>query len=197
MRRIRIQTAELRAKNGVVGSVIALAAWLTLGLGTTTALARPSVELKDEGMPASAVNIHIQTTTGPECMEEEHGSVATNGKPTDKLSFEAPFVHICEQAGEPPLAGTVTQATYNTAGTLKLKASPKLAVTMPGPCVYGFSKLVFQVPVGQELAPQGTQTGKLNKGSSQPGCAKTSTIGFLIQIYGSTSNRFLKGELIG
>jgi hypothetical protein len=169
---------------------------LLLASCATAALGKQALQLNDAHAPASTATVAIQANTASRCFEEQHGSVVSNGKPTDKLSFEAPFANGCEHVGDVPLAGAATGATINSLGALKLKMSPKLAVTTEG-CRYEFSKLALHVEIpGGGLQATGNSTGKLNKALSTSGCATKSVISFSVVIYGP-SNHDLETELVG
>ena len=100
--------------------------------------------------------------------------LATNIAETDKLNNSTHTGDGCNGAGY-GVSGAIKEVKLSAKGTQKFSLSPKVALTVPGPCVYEFSSFTgsFALPFSFDAFSEIVATGKLNKIMSLSGCART------------------------
>jgi hypothetical protein len=166
-----------RTKAVGVGLAASLALSLCLASGASAAL---PLFLKHEGkilVAGATVDAGVIVTIGGNgCFEFFGGKLSTNGKPKDKAGFTEVFPQECTSGYS--LTGLAKTVEVTSKGQYVIKASPKLALTTPGPCVYEASKLQGTFPVpGPVVTASLSGTAKLNKKLSNGTCAKAATMG--------------------
>ncbi len=172
-------------------SVSTLAVLALAGSSASVAAASSGLVLTESGMPAAngAVMRSIVDIGG--CTQaSESGTLAKNGKATDKATFTGERTHDgnCEPES---LTGIVSAASFSASGAASLKAD--LSYSQAGECAYTVKKLTFHFEVPGGLIGEGEAAGKLNKAASSGGkaCAKTATLPF-VAVFVDT-----EGELFG
>ncbi len=143
---------------------------------------------------------------GVNCTTQSGGTLLTNGKATDSLSFPTLESSNCtsEETGGPEpaylLRGTIGKATLHADGTALLKATPSLIVAEPFWCVYSAGKLsgTFNTTFQPQTLVRGITTATLDKrltlGAS---CAATESIEFRASISPSGGEGVYKAEIVG
>ncbi len=143
---------------------------------------------------------------GIRCTTQSAGTVLTNGKAADSLSFPTRESSGCaseETGGAEPaylLQGTIGKAILHADGTALLKASPKLIVAEPFWCVYSASKLsgTFNTTFQPQTLVRGTTTATLDRhltlGAS---CAASESIEFRASIFPNSTEGVYKAEIVG
>jgi hypothetical protein len=127
------------------------------------------------------------------CYQYVNGALASNATPKDKAKFSAIEAAGCAE-GSP--AGLMKEVELTSKGQFTMKFGPKLAITVPGPCVYEASKLkgTFTIP-GITYTNTFSGVGKLNKKLSLGTCAKTALIeGNEASIYDSEAFEYYTAE---
>ncbi len=174
-----------RIKGGIgpaITAVLLTASLLVSGAVTAGAASAHSLVLKAEGTIApvgtvSFVEMTINVEGNPSNCDfgEYNGRLVTNSQPTDTVTNAIP-VELNHCSAGTSIAGTITEAAITSKGRLTLKASPKLALTVPGGCTYEMSKLTASFPVpGFAYSSAESAKAKLSKTSSRS-CAKSAHI---------------------
>ncbi len=151
---------------------ISIIALLAIGATAAGGASASVLVLKSGGVEAKkgtpAIEAHL-TFVG-ECVEEAEGKVTVNAKATDTLAFKPAVEAFCEETGF-AVTGGVKTVTLNNKGKAIFKASPKVAVSEPGPCVYEYAKFegLFGIPGDTFVA--GEAIGKVNRKVSNPLCS--------------------------
>lgn len=104
------------------------------------------------------------------CKRSERGTISNNGKSSDKFALGTTYEQSC--TSETGLSGASKEVKATAKGAISAKFSPKLELTVPGPCVWTMSKASGTFTPGGELSTTLFGTGKLNKKASLPACAK-------------------------
>ncbi len=155
------------------------------------ASAAPRLVLTENGtrVEPGAYALNYQLAFDGGCLQESPGKLLSNGKPTDKLEFGAPVESECLEAGYGQV-GALKRITLKATGAATLSFSPKLEISEPGPCVYGFSRFTGTFPATIEVDIEGTGVGKLKRHGAGPSCEATRTVAFDAVESGITNDIF-------
>jgi hypothetical protein len=187
---------------GIAKAATALCATALLaGAAAVPANAATTLLVTDHGAelpPGEEVHDHmtvipINNALG-ECKRSERGSITANGKTSDKLAFSSIYEQSCTK--ETAISGAVKEIKATAKGAISVKFSPKLELTIPGPCVWATSKASGTFTPGGELSTVLFWTGKLNKKASLPTCPKKEAMEALFAL-GDESDFQLFTELRG
>jgi hypothetical protein len=155
-----------------VGVVLLTALALMLAvLPASGASAAKVLQLKVGGTPVANGSPGDTGLLIEECVIFSSGTVATNGAAKDKLTASSNAFSECP-AGVSE-SGTITETQLTSSGKVTLKGT--ITISLPGPCVYLFSKFKSKFSVPGSVNFEGTTVGKLNKSVSSHSCAKTTS----------------------
>lgn len=127
-------------------------------------------------VPGEAAGLLLDLTgvaQGGNCERLEDGSLVSNDKATDKLSFGTVTSETC--SSEAALSGVTKEVKLSAKGTYSIKFASKLVFRLPGPCVYDLSKMGGTFSTGRSLEQGVSGTGKLFKKGSSPACPAAET----------------------
>lgn len=129
------------------------------------------------------------------CALDEAGKLATDGKPSDKVTLEAgSFTRPCETT---KWASSVPSVTLKPAGegamTVSLKAT--IHVFVEPWCVYSLPKTIAFPPSSRSVGERGVE-GTLDKAASFGTCPPTHTTGVYFALDDSTGEEFT-AEVVG
>jgi hypothetical protein len=128
------------------------------------------------------------------CLQESGGIVRTNGKPMDRLLFEAPGYNSCEDGAV--VLGGVHEVRMYADGEASLRMNPVLSVTTAGPCVYDFRRLNGSTDSSGIAYIHGVATGRRDRAASAKSCAHELTTEFAVSELGQ-DGYVLGAEKIG
>jgi hypothetical protein len=167
-------------------SLIAVLLLGALTAGTASAK-KAGLQLSVEKVHAPAGSAAIAGISLQGCFEHTNGTLGSNGKSKDKLSFKGTSAIFCE--GESTLTGSITAATLSTGGVAAYKAA---LVLVTGECGYEFKKLSTAFSPNEGVTVGfGETTGKLDKGvSKSKTCPKTFTTSFVAGVDDSEGEAF-------
>ena len=175
---------DMRGSAGIGIACLTLA--LVLAGAESAAAAKSNAVLKVGGKAAPAGSPAEEVLDvghgGETCIGEGFGQLEDNGMVKDQLSFPSFWERSGCQGNEGPgyriSRLTTTVVTIAGNGTGLVKFAPKLALTIPGPCVYEFARLRISFPLGVTVSATVTAPGKLGKKGSSPGCAPEEPFAF-------------------
>lgn len=100
--------------------------------------------------------------------------LVSNVAETDRLNIATQTGRGCQGAGY-GMSGAIKEVRLSAKGFQKFALSPKVAWTVPGPCVYEFASFTgfFGFPYTFDAFSEITATGKLNKIMSLSGCPRS------------------------
>jgi hypothetical protein len=172
-----------------IGTVwAATLALVLLAAGTvagSAAAAKSSLILKAGGKgvtPGSpADELLTVSRAGETCLGEGFGTLESNDQVKDRLSFPSFWERSGCQGNDGPgyriSRLTTSVVTIASNGSAQVKFAPKLAVTIPGGCVYEFAKLKLTFTSGYTQGGSAAVPGKLGK-KSPSGCAPEESFQF-------------------
>jgi hypothetical protein len=174
-------------------AVAAFAAALSLAAVTTSGAyanqginLRAGLELTERGtpVPAGGAVYNENFVLDGECHEESVGKLLNNGAPIDVIALGALTWDKCEQGS---LSGAIKYMALSDTGTALIYTDPTLTLTTPGPCVYEFSLLQGQFPVGEGTGAYitGEATGYRNPRANGASCARTIHTEFTVGEFGA------------
>jgi hypothetical protein len=172
-------------------SVSTLVVLALAGSSASVAAASSGLVLTESGTPAANGAVMRSLLGIGGCRQaSESGTLAKNGKATDKATFTGELTHD-GNCGTESLTGIVSAGSFSASGVASLKAD--LNYTETGECVYTVKKLTVDFEVPGRLVGEGEVVGKLNKTASTGGksCAKTATLPFVAAFVNH------EGELFG
>jgi len=151
----------------------------------SAAAAKSNLVLKNSGkeVPAGTPAEELLTVSraGETCLGEGFGQLEDNGMVKDQLSFPSFWERSGCQGNDGPgyriSRLTTSVVTIAADGTALVKFQPKLAVTIPGGCVYEFAHLKLTFTSGFTQGGSAAVPGKLRK-KSPPGCAPEESFAF-------------------
>ncbi|HWX74498.1 MAG TPA: hypothetical protein VNZ05_04275 [Solirubrobacteraceae bacterium] len=143
------------------------------GAAASPLLLKVEGEVESQGTPT--YGFVSLATHGLTCEQVVAGTLLINAKPKDRAAFNSVAKDSCGIGAS--LSGMIDVVELTSTGRFILKASPSLAMAVPGPCVYEGSKLrgTFAIP-GSSISYNLSGTFKLNSKLSAGSCAKTAKI---------------------
>ncbi len=169
-------------RSGVAGA-IALAAMALFAAFAGTAVASKLVIKTEPGGEVLKPGALVESQVSLEgCSLWGTYELATNSAGTDRV--KNPTSTSVECFGSATVSGAIKEVKLSAKGVQKFKMSPKLALTVPGPCVYEFASFSgsFTVPFKEYPFSEITATGKVNKKLSAGGCTLTKSS--LVYLFG-------------
>jgi hypothetical protein len=153
---------HVRILSGCLVAMFALA-------GTAGGASAAGLTLKNEGTPLANGAPVVGAVEIGECVVATKGTLAKNGKSSDKASFT---LNEDEECSGGSISGKLTSAKLSMAGVMSFGST--LTLTVAGPCAYVFKKFTadFEANGGVSFG-SGTAAGKLNKAVSAKTCAKS------------------------
>jgi len=115
----------------------------------------------------------ITTVEADACPISMEGLLASNGKSSDTLAFTGPKASdnsVCEISPEftVTLSGTLKSVSLTAAG--KATYTGTFTLTLPGPCVYSFTKVAVAEKIPGVTSGSGSITLKVRKAASVANC---------------------------
>jgi hypothetical protein len=152
-------------------------------------------------------------TTHETCGWTTYGILLSNGKPGVPFDFETPWIEVpgerlvisCTTEGDKSGTAsltvgltklTVDGAVAKTPDEWKISFTPKMPITLPGPCIYEVSKIVLPWSGSGQAALYSRVdfTGKLDRKAGSLACASTlSAVTRIVEVgwdYGSFAIQF-------
>ncbi|HXB14896.1 MAG TPA: hypothetical protein VNV44_04035 [Solirubrobacteraceae bacterium] len=180
---------------GKFSAALVAALMVLLAAASGAGAAKQKLVLKDYGTPAApgwkAGEQLTVTHNGETCYASTEGIVETNTMVKDQLSFYPFYLPFCLESESPEYkisqgstGERTSKVTIASNGQLQVSLTPKLAITMPGPCTYEWSKLKLTfTPGGPAESPATSIAGKLHKAGSSPACNKREAATFQDDLY--------------
>jgi hypothetical protein len=176
-------------------AALVAALMVLLAAASGAGAAKEKLLLKDYGTPVEpgwkAGEQLTVTHEGETCYASTEGTVESNRMVKDQLSYHSFYGPFCLEAESPEYrisqgsTGEQTnKVTIASNGQLQVSLKPKLAITMPGPCTYEWSKLKLTFTPGEPAKSAATSIeGKLHKAGSSPACSKLEAATFQDDLY--------------